>query len=109
MPEYMTWKDRRKVENFLDMENSAQLGLVEINTEKCTGCGHCTKACAASFLVVKDKKCQLNLDIVPAACISCGDCVAICPEDAIDLVQFLEYKLAFRPLDRGVAKEPRNF
>ncbi len=109
MPEYLTWKDKRKVENFLDMDGSVQIGLVKIDAEKCTGCGFCTKACAASFLVVKDKKCQIDEDYVLQACIACGDCVAICPEEAIELVQFLEYKLYFRPLDRGPAKEPRNF
>mgnify|MGYP001140006293 CR=1 FL=1 len=106
MPQYMSRKDRREVENFLK-EDSVIFGVVEIDPEKCTGCGFCTRACAASAVEVVDDKCRMVEDL--PFCIACGDCVAICPEEAITLTRFLEYLKFFRYLDRGEAEPPRAF
>lgn len=42
-------------------------------------------------------------------CMSCGDCVAICPKEAIEVRQFLQFRRAFRYLDRGEPQKPRKF
>jgi heterodisulfide reductase subunit A-like polyferredoxin len=107
MPEFITRKDKRKIENFERIGEDVELGKVVINREKCTGCGLCVKACAAATLEVVDKKCRMIED--RSFCVSCGDCAAICPEKAIDLVHFLEFKLFFRYLDRGKPEPPRRF
>ena len=107
MPEYMTRKDRKKIESFHKIGEDVTLGAVIIDRNKCKGCGFCVKACAASCLELKDKKCRMVLDL--PFCMSCGDCVAICPEDAIELTEFIQFKRFFRYLDRGKPEFPRKF
>jgi len=107
MPEFMTRKDRRKIESFRDLGRDVVLGKVVIDQDKCKGCTLCAKACAAAALEIVDKKCRMVLDL--PFCMSCGDCVAICSEDAIELTEFIEFKRAFRYLDRGKAEAPRKF
>jgi len=106
MPEFLTRKDKKKIENFLKIGEDVLLGKVEIDQDKCNGCGFCSKACAAAALEVVDKKCRLVLDL--PFCMGCGDCVAICPKDAIELTNFIEFKHAFRYLDRGKPEPPRK-
>ena len=106
MPEFITRKDR-KIESFSRIGEDVELGRVEIDRERCTGCGFCVKACAAASLEVIDKKCRMVEE--RPFCVSCGDCVAICPEDAIELVHFLQFKRFFRYLDRGKPEPPRRF
>ena len=107
MPELLIKKDRKKIEDIRHLEDDVKLGKVAINRENCTGCGYCIKACAAAFLEVLDNKCGITKD--QTFCVSCGDCVAICPENAIKLVQFLQFKRFFKYLDRGEPKPPRIF
>lgn len=52
-----------------------------IDTEKCIGCGLCSKICAASNLEIKDKKAVTIMD----NCIMCGQCSAVCPRKAISI------------------------
>ena len=42
-------------------------------------------------------------------CIGCRRCEAVCPEQAIDLTKFIEFKQYFRYLDRGTPEFPRRF
>lgn len=107
MPEYLTRKDRKEIESFHHIGRDVTLGKVIINQEKCKGCGLCTKCCAAASLELADKKARMVQDL--PFCMSCGDCVAICPEDAIELTEFIEFKKFFRYLDRGKPEFPRKF
>jgi len=107
MPEFMTWKEKRTIESFLKIGVDVTLGVVNIDQEKCIGCGLCARACAAACLEVVDKKSNMIKEL--PFCMSCGDCVAICPEDAIELVEFIKFKKAFRYLDRGKPDWPRKF
>jgi heterodisulfide reductase subunit A-like polyferredoxin len=107
MPEFMTRKDRRRIESFKRAGEDVELGKVVIDIEKCTGCGSCIKACAAACLEVVDKKCRMVEE--RPFCMSCGDCAAICPEKAVELVNFIKFKRFFRYLDRGEPEWPRRF
>lgn len=61
------------------LENVATL---ELDEEKCTGCGLCAEVCPHGVLLVEEKKAQL---IDKDACIECGACVGNCPVEALDV------------------------
>ncbi len=107
MPEYLTRKDKRKIESYSRLGEDMILGEVVIDRDRCNGCGLCVGACAASAIEMVDKKARMVEDF--PACISCGDCVAICPEDAIKMTTFIEFKRYFRYIDRGKPEPPRKF
>lgn len=48
-------------------------------TDKCIGCGACTRICAHSAAVVTDKKAAID----HSKCVGCGRCIGICPKDAV--------------------------
>ncbi len=50
-----------------------------VNTDKCIGCGACTRICAHSAAIVTDKKAFIDHD----KCVGCGRCIGICPKDAV--------------------------
>jgi len=107
MPENISRKERKKIESFHRQGEDINLGVVLIDQELCNGCGVCTRACAAACLEVVDKKCRM-VDEFPF-CMSCGDCVAICPEDAIQIREFIKFNRHFKYLDRGEPAPPRKF
>ncbi len=107
MPEHITRKDRRVVESFYKIGEDIVLGEVKIDQEKCSGCSLCAQTCASGALEVIDKKARMIQEL--PMCMSCGDCVAICSEDAIEITRFYQFKRAFRELDRGEAELPRMF
>ncbi len=107
MPEHFNFSDRKKTESFFNLGADIIPGKIEINSEKCIGCGLCGRACATGVLKVIDQKACMVTEL--PVCIACGDCIAICPEDAIEFIQFMEFKKAFRFLDRGETSGPRRF
>ncbi len=107
MTQYLTFREKFKIESFLKIGEDVELGEVEIDGEKCSGCGYCIRACAASAIELVNKTARMVEDL--PFCISCGDCVAICPENAIKLTRFIDFKKAFRYLDRGEPLWPRKF
>lgn len=58
--------------------------IVEIDQEKCNGCGLCIKACHEGALQLIDGKAQLVTD---AYCDGLGACLPKCPVDAIKIVE----------------------
>ncbi len=54
--------------------------MIEIDEEKCTGCGKCVKVCPEDALYMEDGVAKLDEDL----CISCSACVGACPVDAIE-------------------------
>jgi MinD superfamily P-loop ATPase len=107
MPEHIRLRERLRVESFHRLGKDVILGEIAIDQDKCNGCGLCTHCCAASAIVLKNKKASIN-DELPA-CMSCGDCVSICPQQAITLKEFIQFKCYFRYLDRGKPEPPRKF
>ena len=84
----------------------ASPGQVEIDLEKCTGCGFCTKVCPAGALVLEDKKPKM----VPLGineCMSCGDCMPICPVEAVTVVRGNRFAGYYKTIDRGELEFPR--
>lgn len=62
---------------------------VIIDTEKCIGCGLCSKVCAAHNLVISNKKATTIMN----DCIMCGQCTAICPQKAISIPRYKDKQM----------------
>ncbi|HLD36544.1 MAG TPA: 4Fe-4S binding protein, partial [Planctomycetota bacterium] len=61
-------------------ENAA----IIIDYSKCKACGLCVSACKDLSLIIKDGKLAIN-DRPVFGCLGCGQCAAICPNEAIHL------------------------
>lgn len=53
---------------------------LEIDLEKCTGCVICTMACPTKAIRVRNTRAEINKK---SLCIDCGECMRVCPENAI--------------------------
>lgn len=58
--------------------------IIEIDTEKCNGCGACAAACHEGAIAMIDGKAALMRDDY---CDGLGDCLPACPVDAIHFVE----------------------
>lgn len=58
--------------------------IIEIDEEKCTGCGLCIVSCAEGALQIVNGKAKLVSD---KYCDGLGDCLGECPEDALHIVE----------------------
>lgn len=54
---------------------------VKVNTDKCTGCGLCSRVCVSHNLIIRQGKAKIIMD----KCIMCGQCSAVCPQKAISI------------------------
>lgn len=57
--------------------------IIEIDQEKCNGCGLCVSACHEGAIQLKDGKAYLRDD---QYCDGLGDCLPHCPTDAIKII-----------------------
>ncbi len=102
---YLKFSEKRRIPIYND-PNQIINGRVDIDTDKCNGCGWCIRACPADALVLVDKKSTMRTDIFNE-CIGCGDCAAICPEEAIKPVKGVEYTGFYKNLGHGEMVMPR--
>ena len=58
--------------------------IVQIDEEKCTGCGECVPSCAEGAIQIVDGKAKLVSDVY---CDGLGACLGTCPEDAITIIE----------------------
>ena len=90
--------------------------IIEIDEEKCTGCGLCASACHESAIQITDGKARLVKDDY---CDGLGNCLPICPAEAIRIIEreAADYDEAavrarqrklWLPPKRGDADEPTN-
>jgi MinD superfamily P-loop ATPase len=57
-------------------------GVEVRGTEQCVGCGTCTEdICFTSAIKLEDGRASIG-----SACRGCGRCVAVCPNEAIELI-----------------------
>ena len=64
--------------------------VAEVDLQKCKGTGACVEACLAEGAL---KMVEMDVDgekvrraqVFPALCLGCGACVAVCPENAMDI------------------------
>jgi Pyruvate/2-oxoacid:ferredoxin oxidoreductase delta subunit len=57
--------------------------IVEIDEEKCDGCGLCVISCAEGALEIRDGKAQIIKEIY---CDGLGACIGECPQGALEIV-----------------------
>ncbi len=55
---------------------------LNLDVEKCTGCGMCIEVCPHGVLSIDDAKVRI---VDRDACMECGACAANCPVDAIEV------------------------
>jgi len=53
--------------------------MMNVNKDKCIGCGLCVKDCFARDINIIEGKAEIN----NVTCFKCGHCIAICPKNAI--------------------------
>lgn len=58
--------------------------VIQIDEEKCNGCGKCVNACAEGAIAMIDGKAKLVSDVY---CDGLGACIGDCPVDAISFVE----------------------
>ncbi len=58
--------------------------IVEIDEEKCDGCGNCVIACAEGALEIRDGKAKIIKEIY---CDGLGACIGECPQDALTIIE----------------------
>jgi nitroreductase/NAD-dependent dihydropyrimidine dehydrogenase PreA subunit len=58
--------------------------MMNVNTEKCIGCGLCVKDCFPRDIEIVDGKAKIN----NITCIKCGHCIAVCPKDAVSTDEY---------------------
>jgi len=58
--------------------------IVEIDDERCDGCGQCVPACAEGAIQVVDGKAKLVSEIY---CDGLGACLGECPQDALKIIE----------------------
>lgn len=55
---------------------------LQLDTEKCIGCGMCATVCPHGVLSVNERKARVD---ARDACIECGACARNCPVDALSV------------------------
>lgn len=58
--------------------------IVEIDREKCDGCGQCATACAEGAIAIRNGKAELVSEVY---CDGLGACLGECPRDAIRIIE----------------------
>jgi len=65
-------------------ESMAKRKIININEDKCTGCGACVTKCAEGALAVVDGKAKVVNEIF---CDGLGACIGECPEGALKIIE----------------------
>ncbi|MGI9369737.1 MAG: 4Fe-4S binding protein [Ruegeria sp.] len=89
----------------LPLPAAAPYGAIAVDTAACTLCLSCVSLCPSGALIDNPDKPQLNFQ--EDACLQCGLCRTICPENAIELVPQLN--LSDAALSQQVLNEEEPF
>ena len=73
--------------------------IIEIDRDKCNGCGACAEACHEGAIAMVDGKAQLMRDDY---CDGLGDCLPTCPTGAITFVSRRSVRTRCVPIELPV-------
>ncbi|MBQ6598199.1 MAG: 4Fe-4S binding protein, partial [Lentisphaeria bacterium] len=79
--------------------------IIEIDQEKCTGCGKCIPNCPEGALQVIDGKARLVSDLF---CDGLGACIGQCPQGAIRTVEREAEPYDERKVMENIVKQGTN-
>ena len=57
---------------------------IEVDEEKCIGCGECVEVCPSDVYEIQDEK---SIVINEEECIGCESCLEVCEQEAITLTE----------------------
>ena len=58
--------------------------IIQIDEEKCNGCGECVPSCAEGAIQIVDGKARLTAE---KYCDGLGACLGECPQDALNIIE----------------------
>lgn len=65
-------------------DGELRLVKINVNLDKCTGCGTCVDVCPAEVYELKDGK---SSPVKVDECLVCRACETQCPENAIEVIE----------------------
>ena len=66
--------------------------MIQIDKQRCTGCGTCVADCVSGVLSIQDGKAQVAGD-----CFRCGHCIAVCPHAAVSISVYSDPCIEYDP------------
>lgn len=74
------------------VEGVEGFGRVEMDLEKCTGCGSCGNICEPRAIKINDKKNKRIISFTQSYCVACKKCEEQCDEKAIKISKVFDLK-----------------
>jgi hydrogenase-4 component H len=65
-------------------------GRLEVDIDKCIGCGACIQACPPRLISMTDQDSKRTIEFALGRCTYCARCAEVCPEKAIRMTQEFE-------------------
>ncbi len=79
--------------------------IIEIDEEKCNGCGQCAIACAEGAIEIIDGKAKVISDNL---CDGLGACIGDCPEDALKIIERKADEFDEAAVEEHLAERDKN-